>query len=155
MNMEQCVDWVLAGETQAHAENLLQCHFSTMNATWPALGSNTGCLDMKPVTNHLSNGTAIHQLKKQQDLKMQDMFDSYIRLTLTSGKWRHSGTFFSIKSYYLEQINIFLIWNTISDLLASYVSFWESFSLAFSPSVAALCITPAGSLLIDDACEWG
>jgi hypothetical protein len=57
MNVEQSVEWELAGETEILGENP-SVTLSTTNPTWPDLGSNPGSHGGKPVTNRLSYGTA-------------------------------------------------------------------------------------------------
>jgi hypothetical protein len=58
VSVEQSVEWELAGKTKLLRENLLQCHFSTTNPTWPDVGSNLGCHGGRPATNRLNYGTA-------------------------------------------------------------------------------------------------
>jgi hypothetical protein len=58
MNVEQSVEWELAGETEVFGENLPQYHFVHHNPTWLALGSNPGRRGEKPASNRLSYGTA-------------------------------------------------------------------------------------------------
>jgi hypothetical protein len=57
MIVEQSVEW-LAGETEILGKNLLQCHFSTTNTTWPDLGPHSGRRVGKPATYRLVYGTA-------------------------------------------------------------------------------------------------
>jgi hypothetical protein len=52
------MEWELAGETEVLAENLPSANFSTINPTWPDLGSIPGRRGGKPATNRLSYGTA-------------------------------------------------------------------------------------------------
>jgi hypothetical protein len=42
-DVEQLVEWRLAGETEVLGENPPQRHFPTTNPTWPDPGSNPGC----------------------------------------------------------------------------------------------------------------
>jgi hypothetical protein len=42
MNMQNLVEWELAGETEVLGENLPQCHLSTKNPTWLDMGSKPG-----------------------------------------------------------------------------------------------------------------
>jgi hypothetical protein len=59
MNMEQLVEWELAGQTEVLWENLPQLHFvhHKWHMTWPGL--EPGPPAEKPVTNRLSYGTAL------------------------------------------------------------------------------------------------
>jgi hypothetical protein len=61
MNVEQSVEWELAGESKVLGENLPQRHFvhHESHMTWPDLGSNPGRRGRKPATNRLSYGTVI------------------------------------------------------------------------------------------------
>jgi hypothetical protein len=61
LNMEQSVEWELAGETEVLGENLPQCHFVHHKSyiTWPDLGLNTDSRGGKPATNRLSYGTVL------------------------------------------------------------------------------------------------
>jgi hypothetical protein len=58
MNMENLVEWWLAGDTEVLGENLPQCHFVHHKSymTWP--GAKPGRRGGKPGTNRLSYGTA-------------------------------------------------------------------------------------------------
>jgi hypothetical protein len=58
MNVEQSVEWELAGETEEVRENLPHRHLSIKNPTWSDLGSKQGRRSVKPATNSLSYGTA-------------------------------------------------------------------------------------------------
>jgi hypothetical protein len=58
MNVEQLVDWELAGETEILEKTCPSANLSTTNPTRPDLGSNPGRRGGNPVTNHLSYGTA-------------------------------------------------------------------------------------------------
>jgi hypothetical protein len=55
MNMEQSVEWELAGETEVLGENLPQYHFihHKSHMTWPGL-------EPWPATNRLSYATATY-----------------------------------------------------------------------------------------------
>jgi hypothetical protein len=61
MNVEQSLEWELAGETEVFGENLLQCHFfhHKSHTTWPDLGSSPGRRSGKPATNRLGYGMTI------------------------------------------------------------------------------------------------
>jgi hypothetical protein len=52
-NVEQSVEWELAGETEILGENLTRATSSTTNPTWHGLGRRRG----KPATNRLSYDT--------------------------------------------------------------------------------------------------
>jgi hypothetical protein len=54
MNVEQSVEWQLAGETEVLGENLTQCQF----VHHKSLGSNPGRRGGKPATNRLIYGMA-------------------------------------------------------------------------------------------------
>jgi hypothetical protein len=59
MNMKQCVEWELAGETEVLGENKPECNvFHHKFHKWSDLGSNPGPRGGKPATNNLSYGTA-------------------------------------------------------------------------------------------------
>jgi hypothetical protein len=58
MNVEQSVEWDLAGETEVLQENLLQCHFTCQKLARRDVSSNPGLRRKKPATNRLSYGTA-------------------------------------------------------------------------------------------------
>jgi hypothetical protein len=60
MNVEQLVGWELAGEAEVLGESLPQRYFvhHKTHMTWPGLNPGRRC--GKPVTNHLSYGTAIY-----------------------------------------------------------------------------------------------
>jgi hypothetical protein len=60
MNVEQPVEWELAGGAEVLGEHLPSSSLSTTNPTSPDLGSNPGRRDGKPATNRLSYGTAIN-----------------------------------------------------------------------------------------------
>jgi hypothetical protein len=76
MNVEQSVEWELAGETEVLGENLPQSTLSTTNPTWPDLGSNPGRRGGKPATNRLSYGTAIVCLIWQ---RVQNLYETIRR----------------------------------------------------------------------------
>jgi hypothetical protein len=59
MNMEQSVEWELAGEAEVLGETCLSATLSTTNLTWPDLGSSPGRRGGKPATNRLVYGMAI------------------------------------------------------------------------------------------------
>jgi hypothetical protein len=63
MSMENLVEWWLAEETEVLGENLPQYHsvHHKSHMIWPA--ANPDRSDGKPVTNHLSYGTAIYFVK--------------------------------------------------------------------------------------------
>jgi hypothetical protein len=61
MNVEQSVEWELAGEADVLGENLPSATLSTTNPTWSDLGSKPGRRGGKPATNRLSYGTALFQ----------------------------------------------------------------------------------------------
>jgi hypothetical protein len=78
MSVEQSVEWELAGETEVLGENLPQCHFvhHKTHMTWP--GSNPDRSGEKPMTNHLSYGTAFGQiLLRWSDLGWWNMWGMY------------------------------------------------------------------------------
>jgi hypothetical protein len=50
MSVEQLVEWELAGGTEVFGENLPSATLSTINITWPDLGSNPGRRRGKPAT---------------------------------------------------------------------------------------------------------
>jgi hypothetical protein len=54
MNVEQWVEWKLAGETDVLGENLPQYDFSTTNPIWLDLDWNQGARGGKPATDRLS-----------------------------------------------------------------------------------------------------
>jgi hypothetical protein len=58
MIVEQSVECELAGEAELLGENLLQCHFSTANLTWPDPSLKPDCRGGKPAANRLSYGAA-------------------------------------------------------------------------------------------------
>jgi hypothetical protein len=61
MNVEQSVEWELAGETEVLGEKLPQCHFVLHKShltLWPDLGSNPGRRGGKSAINCLSYDTA-------------------------------------------------------------------------------------------------
>jgi hypothetical protein len=64
MNVEQSVEWELAGETEVLGENLHQRHFvdHKSHMTWPDLGSKPGRRGGKPANNRPSYGTACVEL---------------------------------------------------------------------------------------------
>jgi hypothetical protein len=55
MNVEQSVEWELAGETEISEKTSLNATLSTTNPAWPYLSSNPS----RRATNCLSYGTAI------------------------------------------------------------------------------------------------
>jgi hypothetical protein len=57
MNVEQSVEWKLAGETELVGENRPSASLSTTNLTCPAPGSYPGRRGGKLATNRLSYGT--------------------------------------------------------------------------------------------------
>jgi hypothetical protein len=77
MNVEQSVEWELAGESEVLGENLPQSTLSTSNPTWPDLGSNPGRRGGKPATNRQSYCTAfeptnsINSCKIDQTISVQ------------------------------------------------------------------------------------
>jgi hypothetical protein len=63
MNVEQSVEWKLAGETEVIGENLPQCRFVHQNSTWPDLCWNQDRRGGKPATKRINYGTAAHLLQ--------------------------------------------------------------------------------------------
>jgi hypothetical protein len=59
MNMEQSVEWGLAGENEVLGENLPSATLSTTNPTWPDLGSNPGRCGGKSANNRINCGMAL------------------------------------------------------------------------------------------------
>jgi hypothetical protein len=64
MNVEQSVEWELAGETEVPGAP--SATLSTTNSTWPDLGSNPGRRGGKPATNCLSYSTAVEKRKTEK-----------------------------------------------------------------------------------------
>jgi hypothetical protein len=67
MSVEQSVESELAEETEVLEQTYPSATLSTINPTWPDLGSKPGRRGGKPATNRLSYGTAyirdLHQGK--------------------------------------------------------------------------------------------
>jgi hypothetical protein len=59
MNVEQSVQWQLAGETEVLGENLLHCLFIDHKSHMKLPGWSPGRSGWKPATNRLSYGKAI------------------------------------------------------------------------------------------------
>jgi hypothetical protein len=59
MNVEQSVEWELAGGIEVLERTCPIATLSTTDPTWPDLGSNPGHRGGKPVTNRLSYDTAL------------------------------------------------------------------------------------------------
>jgi hypothetical protein len=58
MNMEQSVEWELAGETKCSEQTCPSVTLSTTNPIWPDFGSNPGRRGEKPAIKRLSYDTA-------------------------------------------------------------------------------------------------
>jgi hypothetical protein len=62
MNVEQSVEWELAGKPKYSEKTYPSATLPTTNPTWPDLGSNPGPQGGKPATNRLSYDTAFDGL---------------------------------------------------------------------------------------------
>jgi hypothetical protein len=60
-------------------KDLSQCHLSTTNPTWIDPGANLGVYGVRPVTNHLSHGTAFSGVLVQLSWNLMIVVNIFIK----------------------------------------------------------------------------
>jgi hypothetical protein len=89
-------EWYRQGKYKNSEKNLSQCQLSTINPTWTDPCGNTGLRGERPVTNHLSHGTAHHWtslLRHSSEAAPKKQGAGLIQLYHDSDLWTRQRTF--------------------------------------------------------------